>query len=212
MKKPRREHIEPLVNQRVADKYGFQVEIPASQERYVSPNQAARILNVTGEAVKQWIYRRQLPAVKLNNGYWKIKVKDLEEHFKLRQNVGQKRILVIAQDDSLADVIVSAIRAGGYEPISAHNFSDALLKAADLLPSIFIIHQTHPENDVWQFIKRVRAHRNLRRLSILLIAEEELSEVECGQAMDLEIQGVLKQPVTTKMIQDEIGIILTRIL
>lgn len=45
----------------------------------VSPNEAAKKLNITGEAIKQWIYRDRLPAAKANNGYWWIREKDLQE-------------------------------------------------------------------------------------------------------------------------------------
>jgi len=50
-----------------------------SPQGCVSPNEAAKKLNITGEAIKQWIYRGRLPAAKANNGYWWIREKDLQE-------------------------------------------------------------------------------------------------------------------------------------
>src|ERR1700748_2516492 len=63
-------------------------------ERFLSPNEIGKILNVTGEAVKQWIYRRRLPAIKLANGYWKVRVADFEAFLRARHEVGRRHILI----------------------------------------------------------------------------------------------------------------------
>src|ERR1041385_5094653 len=56
--------------------------------RRLSPDQIGKILNVTGEAVKYWIHLGRLPAVKMQNGYWKIRVADVEGFLKHTQ-IGQ---------------------------------------------------------------------------------------------------------------------------
>ena len=103
----RKRRMQPMVVGEEAARYGIRApsSLPPS-ERYLSPNEAGRILNVTGEAVKQWVYHRRLPATKLSNGYWKIKVQDLEDFIKARRNLGQKKIMVIdAAGPGLGEVV-----------------------------------------------------------------------------------------------------------
>ena len=196
-----------------ATKYGFSApDALAKGESYISPNEAGKILNITGEAVKQWIYHRRLPAVKLSNGYWKIRIKDLEDFMKARQDVGYRRIMVIDQAGASTQDLVKAIESLEQEPVVAHNFADALLKAADLLPSLFIINLAVNRTEAWDFIERIRKHRNLRRLPILLISDIELKEKEGALALEAGVQGVLQRPLTPKQIQEEISKILTRVM
>src|ERR1019366_10683000 len=78
-----------------AELYGINVPVLTDTgERFLSPNDIGKILNVTGEAVKQWIYRRKLPAVKLANGYWKVKVAAFEGFLKARTEIGRRHILI----------------------------------------------------------------------------------------------------------------------
>lgn len=45
----------------------------------ISPNEAAKQLGCTGEAIKQHIYKGGLKAAKAKNGYWWIRESDLKE-------------------------------------------------------------------------------------------------------------------------------------
>ena len=45
----------------------------------MSPNQAGAQIGVTGECIKQYIYAGKLRAAKLDNGYYAIRQKDLDE-------------------------------------------------------------------------------------------------------------------------------------
>ena len=82
--------------------YGVSVPAePSISERFLSPNDIGKILNVTGEAVKQWIYHRRLPAVKLANGYWKVKVVDFEAFLRVCWLEHYKTFLGLLMEDLL---------------------------------------------------------------------------------------------------------------
>jgi len=209
----RKRRMEPMVVAEEAAQYGIRApsSLPPS-ERYLSPNEAGRILSVTGEAVKQWIYHRRLPATKLSNGYWKIKVQDLEDFIKARRNLGQKKIMVIdAAGPGLGD-IVSAIEKLGHQPVVAHNAADAVLKAADLYPSLFIANASLTHLDVWKLLQRVRKTRNIRNAPILIIADHDLKDSESEQALELGAQGFLRRPFKVQTLVEELEKILGRIL
>ena len=55
----RKRRMEPMIVAEEAAQYGIRAPaVLPPGERFISPNEAGRILNVTGEAVKQWIYHR----------------------------------------------------------------------------------------------------------------------------------------------------------
>src|ERR1700759_3903851 len=112
--------------------YGINVQVLTDTgERFLSPNDIGKILNVTGEAGKQWIYRRKLPAFKLANGYWKVKVADFEGFLKARTEVGRRHILVTDGGNSGISEIVKALEELGHQPVLSNNYADAQLKAMD---------------------------------------------------------------------------------
>jgi len=45
----------------------------------ISPNEAAKEFGITGEAIKQWIYKGKLAAAKAGNGYWWLRKEDLKK-------------------------------------------------------------------------------------------------------------------------------------
>jgi PleD family two-component response regulator len=193
--------------------YGVTVPKELSpSERYLSPNDIGKILNITGEAVKQWIYHGRLPAVKLANGYWKVKVADFEAFLKSRHEIGRRRILVADAQDSTASDVVQTIEKLGHRPVSAHNYADAMLKASDQHPSLVILNCSSKEIEPWKLAEKMRATKALRNVPILLIANAELSEADAEHALDLQAQGFLKRPLDHQMLGQEIGRILNRAL
>ncbi len=87
----------------------LEVSLPDEKERTISPNEAAEILGITGEAVKQWIYNGRLPAIKLGNGYWRIKVSDLSHFLKKRLGSPQHSVLITPCDKPTLDAIVKVV-------------------------------------------------------------------------------------------------------
>src|SRR3954469_9160140 len=119
----------PTIVTEHAAAYGISLPAePTSSDRFLSPNDIGKILNVTGEAVKQWIYHRRLPAVKLANGYWKVKVSDFENFLRARHEVGRRRVLITDSKVGTMSDVVQAIEALGHQAVTAHNYADALLK------------------------------------------------------------------------------------
>ena len=205
--------LEPIVVAEEAAHYGIRAPaaLPPS-ERFISPNIAGRILNVTGEAVKQWIYHRRLPATKLSNGYWKIKVSDLDAFIRARQNLGQKKIMFIDAPGPALNEMVGAIEKMGHQAYASQNAADALLKAVDVYPSLFVVNVSLPGVDVWRLMERVRKTRNIRNAPIVIIADHDLKDAESEAALKLGAQGFLRRPFKPTALTDEIQRILARLL
>jgi CheY-like chemotaxis protein len=191
--------------------YGVSVpEEPGASDRFLSPNEIGKILNVTGEAVKQWIYHRRLPAVKLTNGYWKVRVSDFEQFLKARHEVGRRRILVT--DTRMGDLkeVLDAIEKLGQQSVVAHNYADALLKASDHHPALFVINLSMKETEPWKLAEKIRTTKTLRNAPILLLADADLSDTDADRALGLSAQGFMKRPVEVNTLMEEIQRILQR--
>ena len=208
----RREESHQVVAEQAAA-YGISVPgEPSASERYLSPNDIGKILNLTGEAVKQWIYQRRLPAVKLANGYWKVKVSDFEAFLKARHEVGRRRVLVVCSKDNPMSDVFETVEQLGHQPIATTNYADAMLKALDHHPALFVINCSATDTDPWKLIQKIRATKSLRSVPILLTAETELSEADAERALELGAQGFLKRPTDPVVLQKEIERSLNRTL
>jgi CheY-like chemotaxis protein len=209
-RRKRRESKPGIVNEQ-AEAYGVQVPgDPTSSERFLSPNDIGKILNITGEAVKQWIYQRRLPAVKLANGYWKVRVSDFEAFLKARHEVGRRRVLLTATKSDGLPEIVEAVEALGHQPICSHNYADALLKSLDHHPALFVLNLSAPEAEPWRLAEKVRSTKALRNVPILLVASGDLSDSDAERAVDLSAQGFLKRPIEKGVLAQELQRILSR--
>jgi len=169
-------------------------------------------MNLTGEAVKQWIYQRRLPAVKLANGYWKVKVADFEAFLKARHEVGRRRVLVtVSKEDPMTDVI-EAIEKLGHQVITTSNYADGLLKSQDHHPALFVINCSMTQTEPWKLAEKVRTTKALKNIPILLTASGDFSEADADRALELGAQGLLKRPAEPEVLAQELDRILNRSL
>lgn len=191
--------------------YGVKVPAePTDTERFLSPNEIGKILNVTGEAVKQWIYHRRLPAVKLANGYWKVRVADFESFLKARHEVGKRRVLVTDTRTGSMNDVVLAVEELGHQPVVAHNYADALLKSLDHYPALFVINLSIKDIEPWKLAEKIRTTKALRKFPILFVADSDLSDADAERALKLSAQGFLKRPVDKATLSSEIERIMNR--
>jgi CheY-like chemotaxis protein len=191
--------------------YGVNVPVLSdSQDRFLSPNDIAKIMDVTGEAVKQWIYRRKIPAIKLANGYWKVKVTDFEGFLRARTEVGRRHVLITDGGGAGTAEIVEAVNELGHTPVLAHNYPDALLKALDHFPALFVICVTPHDPEAWKFAERIRGNKSLRSFPILIIGGSHISEQDTEKAVATYAQGILARPLTAEVLKQEIQRILQR--
>jgi CheY-like chemotaxis protein len=211
MRKRKRERGRPEIVAEQAAAYGVSLPAdPTASERFLSPNEIGKILSITGEAVKQWIYHRRLPAVKLANGYWKVKVADFEAFLKARYEVARRRIIVTDTKNGDLPEVTEAIERLGHNGVVAHNYADALLKALDHQPALFVINLSLGTVDPWKLAEKIRATKALRNVPVLFLADSDLSDHEAERALGLAVQGFLKRPVDKHILESEIKRILER--
>jgi PleD family two-component response regulator len=160
--------------------------------------------------VKQWIYHRRLPAVKLSNGYWKVKVHDFECFLKARNEVGRRRILLTDVKESDLKEMVSLIEKLGHSALVARNYPDAMLKAADHHPALFVINISFKDSDPWKLTEKLRGVKALRNVPILLLSSTEFTDTQTEKALELGAHGLLTHPLNFETVSIEIKRILDR--
>ena len=176
----------------------------ASPDSYVSPNMAGQMLGLTGEAVKQWIYRRRLPAAKLSNGYWRIKAADLRAFVRSRNGAGIHRVLLADAGSESVSAIQKVLEELGHGCTVAHNLLDALLKAADTVPAIILVNLSCPGMDGWKLAKRLRGTDGTKRVPLIFFSSEAETEEDVSRALALGAQGFLRQPIEKDVLKREI--------
>jgi len=194
-----------------AKAYGISLpeELSAS-ERYLSPNDIGKILGITGEAVKQWLYHRRLPAVKLANGYWKVRVSDFEAFLKSRHDLGRRRVLLVGTHEGGMTDVAPIVENLGHSAITAYNHADAVLKTLNLHPALVILDCSAKEKEPWKLAATIRRTKALKSVPLLLLASGELSTADQERAIQLEAQGFLRRPVVAETLGQEIQRILSR--
>jgi hypothetical protein len=145
---------------------------PAGTEKkdeFLSPNMVGRELGITGEAVKQWIYRRKLPATKLPNGYWRVARADLERYLRERKEGARRRLLLVGDT---ACGMAEGVERAGWRALVAGNPIDAVLRATDDRPSAVAIDVFSLGEGGWRAAEKLRTTRGTRSIPVLLLAPE----------------------------------------
>jgi CheY-like chemotaxis protein len=182
----------------------YGVNLPtAPSEPSLSPNQVGDILGVTGEAVKQWIYTRRLPAVKLSNGYWRVTTKDLEDFYTRRTTTPKQKLLVVGTSSQYMDHIANDLMPLKCDLVVAATHIDALLKCQHVHPNLLIVDISDFENG-WLFLKSVRQKNLSSPIPALLISNQELTANQVESALQLGIRGFLLRPFKPELLLSQI--------
>ena len=190
----------------VAAAYG--VKLPTEQmEQSLTPNQIGEIMGVSGEAVKQWIYHRRLPAVKLANGYWQVRKTDLERFLQARFNGVKRRIMAVGLDSETRQAFDQAVDSSKYESLATDLMADAMLKLNDLQPAMIVVDASWKHT--WELIERMRASKALRGIPVLLL-ETAAGASDIERAAQLDIKGCLTKPLSAPALAQQIASIMNR--
>lgn len=156
----------------------------------LTPNEAGRILNVTGEAVKQWIYAGKLPATKLPNGYYQIKHADLAQYLLNRRNAAQ--VLALASSDhSLEATLAGIVKEQSLSFTTVTDTVAALKQFKTQAPNLLVV-DLDGFKDGWKLIRKIRGCQRYGSPKVLLLSRMGLSEKETAEAVRLGVSGCLE--------------------
>ncbi len=169
-----------------------------------SPNEAGGVLGVTGEAVKQWIHGGRLHATRQGNGFWKIRLHDLENFISGRAANRPRVLLVGGNLDETATIQLGL--NGLADTITSSHFIDAVVKLTSVRPTAVIV-DVERFSDGWKFIKYMGKLPN-HNTKVALIMPAAIDEQGIQQAIKANALACLTRPLSTSQIEHELSQIL----
>lgn len=186
----------------------FEIKQPDSPSaRFLSPNEAGRLLGLTGPGIKRWIRTGKLRASKGSNGYWWIDAKDLEVTVRRRSEIPPKRVLLFASEARMREQLAAVMETPGMDTVACGNITDATLKLHHHRPNALVVVS---DEDGWKLIAKARQSSHLRGSTIILIAERDLSDADSDRALELGIQGFLRLPAEDGAIAQRVRELVSR--
>ncbi|EHM09276.1 response regulator with CheY-like receiver domain and winged-helix DNA-binding domain [Thermanaerovibrio velox DSM 12556] len=79
------------------------------------------------------------------------------------------RILVVEDEESIAEVLSEALRRQGYRVLWARDGDEALDKALSALPDLIILDVMLPKMDGWEVCRRIREDRNGKEIPVIML-------------------------------------------
>ncbi|MBE7465635.1 MAG: helix-turn-helix domain-containing protein [Planctomycetes bacterium] len=173
--------------------------------RLLSPNEAAKLLGLTGPGIKRWIRNGSLPATQTPNGYWQITPADLEAAVRRRDEAPRKRVLLFVHEPNLRNRLATGLLEHELNLIVPATRTDALLKLAQIHPNSLIL---GADEEGWDLAQKARQSLTLRGISILIVADHELSDQEVGRALSLRVQSFQRLPAGQPIMPEQIQLLL----
>ena len=80
-----------------------------------------------------------------------------------------KRVLVIEDEEDIAEIITMILATQNYEVKSVLNPVEALGVAAEFIPDVVLLDLTMPQMSGWEVYKQFRAHETLSNVPIAIV-------------------------------------------
>ncbi len=178
--------------------------MPESDRPYTT-GEIASFCDVTINAVKKWIIAGKLLAFRTPGGHYRIERHDFKAfvekyklHIKDRIFKGQKKILIVDDEEPVVEFIKGVLEASGRDYVidTARDGYEALIKIGSFSPRLLILDIMMPRLDGFEVCRRIRAEESTKDISILAVTAYGRDEMEkiknCGANV------CLAKPLTMK--------------
>ena len=118
----------------------------------------------------------------------------------MKQNGDLQRVLVIDDDDDLAEVVREVLRDSGYAVATVRHGAAALELMSHISPDLILLDLTMPIMDGWSFLGQYRRNGKTSARIVLLTGNPHAPEI----ARNLGADGYLSKPF---VIDDLIGVV-----
>jgi len=118
----------------------------------------------------------------------------------MKQNGDLQRVLVIDDDDDLAEVVREVLRDSGYAVATVRHGAAALELVRHISPDLILLDLTMPIMDGWSFLGQYRRNGKTSARIVLLTGNPHAPEI----ARNLGADGYLSKPFE---IDDLIGVV-----
>jgi CheY-like chemotaxis protein len=113
-----------------------------------------------------------------------------------------KRILIVEDDDDLAQSLAEVLAQEGYETTQASNGRDALAQlSSGERPDLILLDMMMPVMNGWEFRQEQRKMQDRSTIPIITITADGDAR---GKAASIQAAGHLAKPVTIDRLLDEV--------
>lgn len=118
----------------------------------------------------------------------------------MKQVGGAHKVLVVDDDDELADVVRQVLRDAGYSVATVRHGAAALEMVRHIVPDLILLDLTMPIMDGWSFVSQYRRSATESARIVLLTANAHAAEI----ARTLGADGYITKPFD---VDDLVGIV-----
>lgn len=165
---------------------------------FLTTGEIAKYCQVSHLTVSNWIRAGKLAASRTAGGHARVQREDflrflVEHNFPIPRALGEegKRVLVVDDEQTVAEVIVQALQEEGYQVSVAFDGYTAGIKMATTRPDLLVLDLIMPGIDGFSVCKQVKADPEARRTKVIAITgfvqEGNVEKaMECGADLCLE--------------------------
>jgi len=164
------------------------------EQRAYTTFEAAKICHVTHHSIKNWIKQGLIRASRTPGGHYRILEEDLnafrEEYdmFTPRRRVGQKRIMIVDDEQDALDLMERILTTEGFELVTVANATEVGLKAAQSVPDLILLDFLMPEVNGFEVCKALKDNEQTRHVPIIAVTcltkEDDIERIFASGADD----------------------------
>jgi two-component system KDP operon response regulator KdpE len=102
----------------------------------------------------------------------------------VEQNGHQRRVLIVDDDDELAEVLRQALRESGYAVATVRHGAAALDLIEQIRPDLILLDLTMPIMDGWSFVTQYRRSERAGGRIVLLTGHPDVREISASLGAD----------------------------
>jgi two-component system phosphate regulon response regulator PhoB/two-component system alkaline phosphatase synthesis response regulator PhoP len=120
-----------------------------------------------------------------------------------------ERILIIEDEEAIAELIAESLKRQGYQVLIAHDGDQGLDLAFETLPDLLILDLMLPKLDGWEICRRLKEERNTRDILILMLTARR-DERDVIEGLELGADDYVSKPFSLSELSARIKALLRR--
>lgn len=122
-----------------------------------------------------------------------------------------QKILVVDDEESLAQFVCRALRQQGYKTVCAYDGDNALSLVYEEMPDLIVLDLMLPQMDGWEICRRVKSDGSTRHIPILMLTARSSAE-DVVQGLDLGADDYMRKPFPLDELLARVRVLLRRSL
>ena len=133
--------------------------------------------------------------------------RSMERHKNLSQNGHHSRVLVVDDDDELAEVLRQALRESGYAVATVRHGAAALDLIGQIQPDLILLDLTMPIMDGWSFVTQYRRSGKAGGRIVLLTGHSGVREITASLGADAYLGKPFELTELLRTLEQQLGAI-----